>query len=89
MQPPAKDQGILLVAAHGDVSVADIDGEDHGSGLLSQRSIMYIIYNSAPAADTQGFCWGRSGEGVSPPRKEIGKKMSKSVDKIAGVWYYT
>ena len=23
---------------------------------------MYIIYNSAPAADTQGFCWGRCGE---------------------------
>ena len=23
---------------------------------------MYIIYNSAPAADTQGFWWGRGGE---------------------------
>ena len=25
----------------------------------------------------------------TPHRKEIGKKMSKSVDKMAGVWYYT
>ncbi|EDP22972.1 hypothetical protein FAEPRAM212_00167 [Faecalibacterium prausnitzii M21/2] len=50
---------------------------------------MYIIYNSAPAADTQGFCWERSGEGIYPPCKEIGKKMSKSVDKSTGVWYYT
>ena len=93
---------------------------------------MYIIYNSAPAADTQGFCfwWGRyplshglrrasspkgtplgyagdftattkavplgkvaspqaMTEGVIPPRKEIGKKMSKSVDNCPGVWYYT
>ena len=31
-------------------------------------------------------------EGVHPKtplRKEIGKKMSKSVDKCPGVWYYT
>ena len=29
-------------------------------------------------------------EGVIPPhRKEIGKKMSKSVDNCTGVWYYT
>ena len=32
VQPPAKDQGILLVAAHSNVGVADIDGEDHGQG---------------------------------------------------------
>ena len=28
-------------------------------------------------------------EGVNPHRKEIGKKMSKSVDNCPGVWYYT
>ena len=28
-------------------------------------------------------------QGESLLCKEIGKKMSKSVDKIAGVWYYT
>ena len=28
-------------------------------------------------------------EGVETLRKEIGKKMSKSVDKRPGVWYYT
>ena len=32
---------------------------------------------------------GSAREGVQPLRKEFGKKMSKSVDKIAGVWYYT
>ena len=26
---------------------------------------MYIIYNSAPAADTQGFWWGRRGRSLS------------------------
>ena len=31
----------------------------------------------------------REKQGYFLRRKEIGKKMSKSVDKIAGVWYYT
>ena len=43
------------------------------------------------AGDKRGNLASRSddGRGNLPARKEIGKKMSKSVDKIAGVWYYT
>ena len=36
-----------------------------------------------------GIAAGDDGRGNPPLRKEFGKKMSKSVDKIAGVWYYT
>ena len=36
---------------------------------------------ASPQAMTEGV--------ISPHRKEIGKKMSKSVDKSTGVWYYT
>ena len=36
---------------------------------------------ASPQAMTEGV--------ISPLRKEIGKKMSKSVDNRPGVWYYT
>ena len=36
-----------------------------------------------------GIAAGDDGGGNPTLRKEIGKKMSKSVDKSTGVWYYT
>ena len=43
-----------------------------------------------PKAPPSGELASRSDDWEgSPLRKEFGKKMSKSVDKIAGVWYYT
>lgn len=42
VQPSTKTQSILLVAAHGDVGVANVDGEYHKQSPPLQRNIMYI-----------------------------------------------
>ena len=42
MQPTAEPECVVVVAAHSDMGVADVDGEDHEKGPPLQRSIMYI-----------------------------------------------
>ena len=46
MQPTAEPECVVVVAAHSDMGVADVDGEDHEKGpplqRSMQRSIMYI-----------------------------------------------
>ena len=42
VQPSTKTQSILLVAAHGDVGVANVDGEYHKQSPPLQHNIMYI-----------------------------------------------
>ena len=42
MQPTAEPECVVVVAAHSDMGVADVDGEDHEKGPPLQRNIMYI-----------------------------------------------
>ena len=42
MQPTAEPECVVVVAAHSDMGVADVDGEDHEKEPPLQRNIMYI-----------------------------------------------